>query len=100
MVLLHPVIKIAASAVDNFATEYPTYGTRVGIMSIGGHLRRLVADNFLGLSEEPLGGLHISMLGKHGVHQVTVPIYGPVKVAPLAANLHVRFVGIPRYHER
>jgi hypothetical protein len=63
-------------------------------MSIGRHAHRLMADNFLGLSEEFLGGGHISVLREHRVYQVTIPVYGSVEVVPFATDFDVCFVDI------
>ena len=37
MILFHSIIKIAIRSVDDFAPQYPVYGTRVGYVTIGSH---------------------------------------------------------------
>jgi hypothetical protein len=48
------------------------------------------------LAKERLRRLHIAVGAQAEVHGLTLAIDSPVKVAPLAANLHVRFVDAPR----
>lgn len=78
VVLLDAVIKILVGSVLHSTPQYPAYGPRVGILPIGRHLCRFVANHFSRLGEELLGRLHIPVLGEHGINQVAVPINGPL----------------------
>ncbi len=84
MVLFEAIIQVPARSVLDLATKYPAYGAGVRVVLVCSHLRRSMANNLSCLCEEALSCLHIPVLRKHGVHQIAVPVYRPVQVAPLA----------------
>ncbi len=55
-------------------------------MTIRRHSFLAATSYFFGSLEETLGRFHIEMLGKHGVDEITVAVYGSVKIAPFPAD--------------
>jgi hypothetical protein len=94
VILFHSIIQVAVRSVDHFSAQYPAYGTRIRVVPIGGHPHRLVADYFLGLSKEFLGGGYVSLFRKHRVYQIAISINGSVEVVPLATDFDVCFVDV------
>jgi hypothetical protein len=62
VILLQPIVQVAARPVYNFAPQYPMDGTRVSNMTIGSHTLRSMAHYFFGLFEEPLRCNHVTPL--------------------------------------
>lgn len=95
MVLFHLVVEISACAMDNLATRYPVYCACIGVVPVSGYSRRLVANHILSLCEGLLGRCHVSLFGKHRIHQVSISVNGSVKVVPFAADLDLSFINVP-----
>ncbi len=74
-----------------------TDGTWVGIMPIGRHPFWSVTDDVASLLEKTLGGLQISLLAQPRVHQIPIPIDGPIQVAPLSMHADIRFIDMPGF---
>jgi hypothetical protein len=96
VILFNTIAQISVRPVLYLVAQYSACCPWIRVVPIGGYPDRLMANNILGLSEEPLCRSHIPVLTQHRVHQLAISIYRPVEVAPFAADTHVRFIDIPR----
>ena len=95
-----PVVQVLAAAVEHPLAQELTDGARVGVVAVGGHLLRGVADHLQGAGEEATPargypGLHVPALAEHGIHQGAVGISGPVQGAPHTMYFDVGLVRVP-----
>jgi hypothetical protein len=95
MILFHSIIRIAVSSVHDFVAQHSAYGTRIGVMAIGGDSFGNTPGYLPGLGEElPCRG-HVSVFREHQIGQFTIPINSSIQVMPFAAHFQVRFVHVP-----
>jgi len=64
MILLHSIVEVRITAMDDVATKRLADGTRVGIMAIGGHPLRGMTDHLDSLLEKPFRRLHIALFAQ------------------------------------
>src|SRR6476661_2970923 len=100
MILLDAVVQIAVGPMQHLATQYLADGPGVGVVTIGGYSFWRAAGDFLGLPKEFLGYRHVALLAQHGVHQIAVPVDGPIQVMPLAGHFDVCLVDVPALPRR
>ena len=95
MILFQLVVKILVRSMLHFSTQYRAYDTWVGVVAIGSYLIRFMSNNFSGLCKEALGCLHVSVLRKHGIYEVALPVNSSIEVAPFPVHFDVSFVSEP-----
>src|SRR5216683_3065773 len=94
MVLLDSAVEICVVAVFYFRAEDFTNGTRVGVMSVSGDLRRSLSSYGKSVSEKPLCRCHVACGTQHGIHKVALFIDRTVQIAPFSFYFDVRFKAI------
>ena len=89
VILLDPVVHVAAGAMAHVGAERLPHRTRIGVVPIGGHLLRRLPHRLQRTGEEPLGRVHVPRLAQHGLHQVAIRVDRPIEVAPAPLHLDV-----------
>lgn len=97
LVLLDSAVEICVVAVFYFRTEDFTNGTRVGVMSVSGDLRRSLSSYGKSVSEKPLCRCHVACGTQHGIHKVALFIDRTVQIAPFSFYFDVRFIHVPAF---
>jgi hypothetical protein len=90
MVLFKTIVQVGTGPMPHGLAQHGANRSGVGAVTICRDPVRSKAHGRPRRAEEGLGGLHIAMLARHCVDQVSVPVDRPVEVAPPAANLQVR----------
>src|SRR5512143_466495 len=70
-------------------------GARVRSMTIADHPLRGLAGEILSLRKEGFSRRHIALLTETRVDQITILIQTPIKITPLAFDLHIGLIDVP-----
>jgi hypothetical protein len=100
MVLLQMVVEIAVGPVHHLVAKDGSDGTRVGVMAIRGDPLGRHTSHRPGRTEARLGCRKIPRGAQPDIHELAIPINGPVEILPLALNTHIGVIDIPAVPHR
>ena len=95
VILLQPVVEIAARAMAYVSAQFSSDRPRVAVVSVGRDAGRGDAGDCRGRAEERLGSGHVACLAQHHVYQDTGAIDGAIEVDPAALDLEIGFINLP-----
>jgi hypothetical protein len=95
VILLHPIVQMAAGPVTHVGPQRLADGRRVGVAAVRGHLLGRLTDHRPGARKEAFGGVHIARRPQHRVDEVPVGVAGPIEITPAPVDLDVRLVAVP-----
>ena len=87
VILLDPVIFIAAAPMLNLLPEHFGNGPRIRVVTVGGDLFRTASRNRLGTAEKALGRSPISFRTEQGIDQLPFFVNRPIQINPPATHL-------------
>src|SRR5215217_3391396 len=96
MILLQPIVLIGAGSVLDVSAQRRTDRARIGAVSVRGDAVRDHAGGELRGAKECLRRRPVAMLGEHGINQIAIAVDRTVEIAPVAANLQIRLIDVPR----
>ena len=78
MILLDPIIFIAATPMFYFFPEHFGGGSRIGAMPVGGDLFGTTSRDSLSTAEKTLGSGHVSLRTERGINQLSLFVNRPI----------------------
>ncbi len=95
VVLLDPIIFIAATPMLHLLPEHFGDGARIRVVTVSRDLFGTTSGDGLGTAEKALGCRHVALRAQHRIHELPVPVNRTIQIDPPSTHLYIRLIHVP-----
>src|SRR5690242_10265505 len=95
MILLHYIVEVVTTSMENRTPKSLTNGTWIGVMPISRHFFWSMTYHVESLFEKTLCCIHIPLLAQHGINEIAIAINSMIQIAPCSMHFDIRLIHVP-----